>query len=68
MRIVKVRLSGEQDDIRVIAELISRIPGVSADGLDMKANYRNPGYRGYLTVVYPGKDHENNSPLPAIDP
>jgi hypothetical protein len=57
--IVRIRLSGDtEDDLKVMAVVIGLIPGVETDHLQVKCNYRSPGYRGYLTAVVRGSAAE----------
>jgi hypothetical protein len=49
--IVQVRLSGEPEDIARLAALIAEIPGLTATGVSLRENYRDPGARGYLAVT-----------------
>lgn len=57
--IVRIRLSGDtEDDIKVMAVVIGLIPAVETDYLQVKCNYRSPGYRGYLTAVVRGSAAE----------
>jgi len=52
MAIIKVRLSADtEEDLRAFAHRISAMPAVEADELSTRANYRDRGFRGYLTVV-----------------
>lgn len=59
-RIVQVRLCGEPEDVARLAELIAEIPGVTATGVSLRDNYRDPGVRGYLTVLT-GRDNEHEA-------
>jgi hypothetical protein len=51
--VVKARLSGTVEDIEIVAEILTGVPGAGVEVLDRSAPYpnrRDPGVRVYLTL------------------
>jgi hypothetical protein len=59
-RIVQVRLSGAPEDVTRFAAMLAQIPGVTATGIGLRENRRDPGVRGYLTVAINDETRNRN--------
>lgn len=63
--IVHVRLSGQREDLTRLSAAITALPGLTVTALSLRENYKDPGMRGYLTVVMPpaaAKENRNAQP------
>jgi hypothetical protein len=65
--IVHIRLSGEREDLAKLAAAITALPGLTVTAMSLRENYRDPGMRGYLTVVIPqDAEKENGNAKPDV--
>jgi hypothetical protein len=63
--IVRIRLSGEREDLTKLAAAITALPGLTVTAMSLRENYRDPGMRGYLTaVIAQSAEKENGNAKP----
>jgi hypothetical protein len=62
MKIIKLRINADTEaDLREFAELLTAIPEVArTGGMTVRENYRDEGFRGYLTVIVDDKENASD--------
>ncbi|HVT67211.1 MAG TPA: hypothetical protein VHF26_05645 [Trebonia sp.] len=58
--IVHIRLSGQREDLTRLAAAITALPGLTVTAMSLRRSRKDPGMRGYLTVVMPQPAEKEN--------